>query len=627
MPCSVVLLALALAPALTAQSNAPAPSPEAAHAQATPAGDSVVVDLVVRDKKDVPLADLRADEIEIDEDGVKQTLAGFERATSGAPGNLALLIPRLSAADRDMAQHAADELLKRQLVPGIRVAVLSVGPELVSLQDYTTDATALRDAVKRALDPATSSGELSIDALWSFVRGSKDPAGRKAAVIFASGLGVSPGSESLIGALSARANRSRVGFYAVDPRGLEISKRPIDVTGGTGEEEITGWMHGHLEETQGNAQARTDPRWQDPRAGGEAGRGPEAALETVTRLTGGFVVARTNNFSKGMHQIVEDLGSHYELSYTPSTTKADGSVRRLEIKVAREGARVQAGRDVLVGAVTAPPPPEFEKPLLAALEGQPLPQDVELWDRAFHFAWDGKELQHVLRLAVPLATVSLAEEAAKFRGEVGVLARVKDTSGRVVASFSQDFPLVGPIDQLARARTQSIAFVRRVKLVPGSYTLEAAVEDVASGKAAARRTAFTVQAPESLGLSSVSLGELKPASPGSDASDPFRVKTDALAPNLGQPIKAGGSPMTLHCVVYPVPGSKAPANVSFTLRSGGNVLMNQTAPLPAADASGRISYGSALRVDLIPAGTYQMTVSVEQGSSKAEESTPFTIVP
>ena len=85
--------------------------------------------------------------------------------------------------------------------------------------------------------------------------------------------------------------------------------------------------------------------------------------------------------------------------------------------------------------------------------------------------------------------------------------------------------------------------------------------------------------------------------------------------------------MTLHCVVYPVAGSKAPANMTFTLLSGTDVLMSQTALLPAAGADGRISYGSALRVDLIPPGSYQMKVSVTQGSSRTEENTPFTIVP
>jgi hypothetical protein len=343
-------------------------------------------------------------------------------------------------------------------------------------------------------------------------------------------------------------------------------------------------------------------------------------------LTGGFMVERTNNFTPGLRRIAEDLQGAYELRYTPGAAKADGSIRRIQLKLAREGVQLQAGRDVLVGASATPPAPEFEKPLLAALQAETLPRGVPAWDRALHFAWDGKEVEHVLGVSVPLRGVALQEDkgAGQFRGEVAILARIKDASGRVVRSFSQEFPMVGPLDQLAGARSQTIRFVRRLGLAPGDYTLETAVRDAQADTLTARRTRIQARAPEGLAQSSVSLGDLKPA--GSDAEDPFRIEKQRLVPNLGEPIQAGGSPMTLHCVVYPVRGSKEPATATFTLTSGSEVLMSQAAPLPAPGADGRIAYGSALRVDLIPPGTYQMKIAVAQGSSRAEESTSFTIV-
>jgi VWFA-related protein len=615
-------------PSLLALALSVAPAPE------TSPLEPVVVDLVVRDKKDAPVLDLRPEELELLEDGTKQAITSLHRVALdpaggvGSPHDVVLLFPRLQGADRDRAQAAAEELIRKQLAPGMRVAVLNAGSELAPVQDYSADPALLRDAVKRALAPGARSGAPSAESLLSLVRSLKDQPGRKAAVIFSAGVEVPPGSEHLVAALAGLANRFRISFYAVDPRGLEMSKRPMDVAGGTGEEEISGWMHGHLEETVGNVQARTDPRWQDPRSGSGVG-GPPAALEAIARLTGGFVVPRTNAFSKAMHQIAEDLGTYYEITYTPSTAKPDGSFRKVEVKVAREGARVQTGQDYLVGASGATPTPEFEKPLLAALDGAALPHELPAWDRAFHFAWDGKTLEHALWLTVPLAQVMLSEdaEARRFNGEVALLARVKDASGQVLSSFSQDFPLVGPLDQLPRARAQSITFVRRLRLEPGDYTLETAARDVTAGKGTARRTPFKVVAPKGLVLSSVSLGDLRPVGASADPSDPFRVESQTLTANVGQPIKAGVAPMTLHCVVYPQLGSKAPASATFTLLSGESALINQTAPLPAADATGRVSYGSTLRTDLIPPGTYQMKVSVSQGSERAEESASFTIAP
>ena len=70
----------------------------------------------------------------------------------------------------------------------------------------------------------------------------KDQPGRKAVVLFAAGVDVPPGSEHLVAALTGLACRFRISFYGVDPRGPETPRQAIDVAGGTGEEEITGWM-------------------------------------------------------------------------------------------------------------------------------------------------------------------------------------------------------------------------------------------------------------------------------------------------------------------------------------------------------------------------------------------------
>jgi hypothetical protein len=360
------------------------------------------------------------------------------------------------------------------------------------------------------------------------------------------------------------------------------------------------------------------------------GASPEA-LVRLAQGTGGVVLERTNSFSKGMRQIAEDASGYYELRYTPTIVKSDGQLRKLEVKVVRDGARVQARQQYLVGDLVATLVPAFEKRLAEALAADRLASDVEVWERAMHFGWDGKALSHVLWLAVPLEKVFLAEgegaEAGRFEGSVSLLARVKDASGTVVSTFSQRFPLVGPMDQLARVRTLSIPFVRRLKLMPGAHTLEIAVQDGHGDKLTARRTPFKVEAPQGITMSSLSLGELLPAGSGSDPEDPLRIGNQRLIPNLGQPIKAGQPAMTLYSVVYPLAGSKEPAEVAITLRLGNQPVNRASAQLPAPDASGKVPYATALRMDVLPPGTYRFDVAVTQGSSRAEESLSFTIVP
>jgi VWFA-related protein len=602
------------------------------------ASSPVVLDVVVRDKKNVPVADLRAEEVELFEDGVKQPFEGFQRvatplagaggaATTGAPPESARLVvflfPRLQGAERDLARNAAEEFVKKQLAPGMSVAVLLVGAELVPIQGFTADAAVLKDAIRRALDPAAKAGDPDVRAVYSLVLWLKGQPGRKTVLLFSSALAVPPGFEDSLQDVLGLANQQRISFYGIDPRGLEISR------GGMQADQASEGLSTELWGMGGGSKVGEDLRGYGQSFGPSfQGASPEA-LARLAQGTGGVVLERTNSFSKGMRQIAEDASGYYELRYTPTTVKAEGQLRRVEVKVTREGARVQAGQQYLVGDLVATLVPAFEKRLTEVLASDRVASDVELWERAMHFGWDGKELAHVLWVAVPLEKVSLAEgvPAGRFEGSVSILARVKDATGEVVASFSQRFPLMGPMDQLARAHTLSIPFVRRLKLAPGEYTLEIAGHDGRGDKLSVRRTPLKVQAPQGIVLSSLSLGELLPAGSGTDPDDPLRIGTQRLIPNLGQPIKAGQPAMTLHSVVYPLAGSKEPAEVAITLRLGNEPVNRASAVLPAPDASGKIPYATALRMDVLPPGTYRFNVAVTQGSSRAEESVSFTIVP
>jgi VWFA-related protein len=623
----VALVAFLIAgpPPCALRAEAPADTPAATR-------EPVVVDLVVRDKKGNPVPDLKAEEIELLEDGAKQSFEAFHRVggeaaasadASTPPRLVVLLFPRLLRADSDLARSGAEDFLKKA-GSGLSVAVLNVGPELVPVQEFSTDPAVLKDAVKRATDSAAKAGEPSLQSLFSLVQWLKGQPGRKTAVLFAAGIVVPPGFEDSVETLAGLANRNRVSFYGVDPHGMEVvSKTGMQLgqqPGAAPGELQIGAMGGGSrigEDLQGWGRNFSAPSGQSTQA-----------LERLAGATGGFTAERSNNLAPALRRVAEDARSYYELSYAPSSSKAEGEFRKLDVRVTRDGAKTQARQPYLVGDV-ASPVATYEKRLASALAADPLPQDVPAFDRVLRFDYDGKELTHVLWLTVPLAKVSLAEDAkaGRFKGNVAVLARVKDASGKVVDTFSRSFPLEGPLDQAAHAHGQSIPFVRRFKLAPGDYTLETAVWDAGADKTTARRTAFKVQPPQGIGISSLSLADVLPAGTDADSDDPLLLGKQRLVPNVGQPIKAGQPSMTLYSVVYPVPRSKDPANMTITVLLGGQTVNNATATLPAPDAKGRIPYTTALRMDVLPPGNYLFKVAVNQGSWRAEESMTFTIVP
>ncbi len=171
-----------------------APSPGAVVAQ-PPAADetpvfgsstaAVVVDVVVRDKKGRLVRDLRAEDFDLREDGVKQTIGSFQvfdqkpesvdapaptvapsaapaamapastpaappAASHPAPAVIAFVFDRMSADGRGMARKAALTYADHGRVEGDVVGVFAVDQALRTVEPFTEDQARIRRALERA---------------------------------------------------------------------------------------------------------------------------------------------------------------------------------------------------------------------------------------------------------------------------------------------------------------------------------------------------------------------------------------------------------------------------------------------------------------------------------------------
>jgi len=151
--------------------------------------EEVLLDVVARDKKGRPVTDLKADEIEVYEDGVKQQINSFRKVektdliegadvsnnsagnAAGAtpragPGNavdplrqinlVTMVFERLNNEGRLLAREASREFLKSELRPNVMVAVFALDQRLQVLQQFTNDGAKLSAAVDRATGAASS---------------------------------------------------------------------------------------------------------------------------------------------------------------------------------------------------------------------------------------------------------------------------------------------------------------------------------------------------------------------------------------------------------------------------------------------------------------------------------------
>jgi VWFA-related protein len=69
-------------------------------------------------------------------------------------------------------------------------------------------------------------------------------------------------------------------------------------------------------------------------------RGPLDAARYLAEESGGFAVVNSNNLDAGFARVMRENSSYYLLGYSPTNTRADGKLRRNEIKVSRAGLRV-----------------------------------------------------------------------------------------------------------------------------------------------------------------------------------------------------------------------------------------------------------------------------------------------
>jgi VWFA-related protein len=138
-------------------------------------GEEVLLDLVAVDGKGRPVLDLKPEEVEVYEDGQRQTVTSFgivrvgpapkdapARREEVLPPTLArspfrhfnlilIVVDRTSVRQTNLLQtyKAAERFIKERLSPNDLVAVFGAGRSLVMMQNFTNDKASLLEAMRR----------------------------------------------------------------------------------------------------------------------------------------------------------------------------------------------------------------------------------------------------------------------------------------------------------------------------------------------------------------------------------------------------------------------------------------------------------------------------------------------
>jgi hypothetical protein len=157
-----------------------APDPEAIKI-----GTEVVsVPVVVSDRNDIYVPDLRQEEFTLYEDGIKQEIVFF--STVKEPFNVVLMLDTSGSTQEKLRQiqSAAKEFVA-QLQPQDRIRVVSFDDQINDLTEFTNDRAALRTAIDRT---QPGKGTKLYDALKYVLNLLTRVKGRKAIVLFSDGV-------------------------------------------------------------------------------------------------------------------------------------------------------------------------------------------------------------------------------------------------------------------------------------------------------------------------------------------------------------------------------------------------------------------------------------------------------
>ena len=588
---------------------------------------------------------------------------------------VALVFDQLGAEAAKNARAAALQFAQKPFPKGSVFAVYKVGLSLRILQPFTEDRAALPAAIEKATtgadqarDPSRSPdfdnateealslsiraaqlgmskaegaamdarflglearmlrqsdllarearGMGSLRPLLAIAQALTSVQGRKSLLYFSEGLLVPPNVEDVFQTTVSAANRANVSVYAFDARGLRV-RSPLTETKLALELAKLGAM---AEQTRSGQPAGG--------GGSELRLNAQGALQDLAESTGGFLVAETNDLRPGLDRVVSDLRSYYEVGYVPPSTKADGRWHDISVRVSRPGVVVRTRRGYFASPAGSLVIQPYEMPLAEALAAKPLPRELEHRASTLRFASAGETVETLVWVEVPLAGVDFTSADPVYRARVSVLGQVRDEQGELVARLSHDGPIEGPIAGLEAARQGTTVVKKTLRLRPGRYTLETAVQDRGSGRVGARRTAFEIPAPTAgLSLGSVALVRADEVDAGTPAGeDPLRAGALRATPLPGRSIPEGTPVVSLLLTLRAGPGSVAPA-VELEFRRDGQVVGKSKPELPNPDASGRITYIGSLPTAQFAAGRYELWVRARLGDSEASEATGFTITP
>jgi VWFA-related protein len=631
----------------------------AASAQVTRTeAQSVLVDVLVTDKKGSYVSGLTEKDFQVWEDGKEQAVDGLfteKGSATAARHSLVLLFDNAAMTSREqiLARQMATQILDQAAAGDPNIAVLDFGGTLHISQTFTNDVTRAKQAVMQPKGgPLSADGGAVSDfavrdllrSLDGMVKNLQAASGRKSLIFFSPGYVMNGEFSTRLRDIVGAANQSNVSFYPVNvrvstPTGGQIT----DVSAPPPAAPSRGGRGGSTTLTG----ARVGMNAGDPVATDTVPSGP-ALLSMLLDLasgTGGFVVRQPDDRA-ALAKISQEQSEFYVLSYTPPESP-DGSCHKLRVKVKRDGLNLRSREgyckrtpgDLLSGN---PVERALEQKALANSSANgagniPATMQVSYFYKAANIARVAAVME------INPANVVFKKEKNKFLGQLDILGIANKEDGSAGARFSDvvkfEFDSQPQVDQFKRTPYR---YENQFDIAPGEYKL--AVVLGAGGENFGRLQAELEIDPHSgdFALSGLALSrEARPASQAGTGLDEFLIDDRKKLVSEGVEIIAsstskftlGGQAGVFFEIYEPLLKSDPQVAVGFQMRlldrASGEVRSDTgmlRLDLTGKQGAAVIPLGLNLPVKGLAPGDYVLEIqALDSAGKSAKRTAPFEI--
>lgn len=451
--------------------------------------------------------------------------------------------------------------------------------------------------------------------------------GRKVVLLFSSGLQIHPDTIEVFKNVISTANRANVSVYAIDTvgpgkRNLANSRRLLDQAAASARAQQLAVVNG------GDQTVTADQVMSGQLAEASIRADTAGNLRTLAEGTGGALLSTSMDLPKLLGRALEEVQTHYELSYSPVNTATDGRFRKIEVKVSRPGAIVFArsgyyALPLLNDRQIYP----FEMATLRAINTKPLPRDFDFHAGALQFRPGPERTQYSFVFEVPTKDVTITQEKPWAKIHVDVTVLVKDERGQVVQKISRDIPYQVPASKIDELRRGEVSFTAPFQLSPGRYTLETAVVDRQNMKASVRRSTLVVGQVSGLAMSDVTLVRRLDSVEGSaNTADPLQAKGGKVTPELSGSLAAeSGGQVQFYAAGYPPAPVDAPLEVSMEIARDGQTLVRSPLTEVPSESNGAAPVLIAIPREKLTPGYYEAQLTFRYKGQTVSHMTAFSV--